>query len=55
LESLPNWLEEEGRTIDRKLNVALTRARKQLHLVGNRELLMGNGVYRRLIEEVEEG
>ncbi len=41
-------LSEEG--VDRKLNVALTRAREQVVVLGNEELLMRNDVYRRLIE-----
>jgi superfamily I DNA and/or RNA helicase len=52
LEYLPNWLEENGNLIDRKLNVALTRARKQLHIVGNEKLLNKNPVYRKLIEYI---
>ena len=49
---LPNWLEENGRLIDRKLNVALTRARKQLHVIGNEKLLMKNPVYKELVEYI---
>jgi DNA replication ATP-dependent helicase Dna2 len=41
-------LSEEG--VDRKLNVALTRAREQVVVLGNEELLVKNEVYRRLIE-----
>ncbi len=41
-------LSEEG--VDRKLNVALTRAREQVVVLGNEELLLRNEVYRRLIE-----
>ena len=54
LEFLPNWLEENGNLIDRKLNVALTRARKQLHVIGNEKLLMKNPVYKKLIEHIRE-
>ncbi|MDR1562611.1 MAG: AAA family ATPase [Dysgonamonadaceae bacterium] len=40
--------------LDRKLNVAITRARKRLFLVGNRKLLEKNDVYRKLIEHVNK-
>jgi superfamily I DNA and/or RNA helicase len=53
LEALPNWLEEDGKRIDRKLNVALTRAKKQLHIVGNERLLNKNPLYRQLIEYIQ--
>jgi len=49
---LPNWMEENGRLIDRKLNVALTRAKKQLHVVGNERLLIKNQVYKELLEYI---
>ena len=52
LEFLPNWMEENGNLIDRKLNVALTRARKQLHVIGNEKLLMKNPVYKELLEHI---
>jgi len=52
LEALPNITEENGRTIDRKLNVALTRARKQMFIVGNGNLLKQNKIYRNLIEYI---
>jgi hypothetical protein len=54
LEALPNWMEENGNRIDRKLNVVLTRARKQLHIIGNESLLIQNPLYRRLIEHIRE-
>jgi len=54
LEYLPNWMEENGRLIDRKLNVALTRARKQLHIIGNEKLLKKNPVYEKLMEYIKE-
>ncbi|MDR0732855.1 MAG: AAA family ATPase [Dysgonamonadaceae bacterium] len=52
LAALPNWMEENGTRIDRKLNVALTRARKRLFIVGNDELLGGEKLYRGLIEHI---
>jgi len=45
-----NTFEENGHLIDRKLNVALTRAREQMLLVGNRRLLSRNAVFKRLID-----
>jgi DNA replication ATP-dependent helicase Dna2 len=44
-------LSDEG--IDRRLNVALTRARKQLIILGNEDLLKGNAIYGRLIKAIE--
>lgn len=47
-----NCFEENGRTIDRKLNVTLTRARRQMILMGNPEILSHNGVYAELMERI---
>lgn len=48
LESLSNMNSEEN--VDRKLNVALTRARQQLFLVGNKNILSHNSLYKELID-----
>lgn len=47
-----NCFDENGRTIDRKLNVTLTRARRQMILTGNPEILRHNGVYAELMERI---
>ena len=44
---------DEGRLIDRKLNVAMTRARRQMIMTGNVEVLSTNPVFDRLIKYVE--
>ncbi len=49
LKWLPNLTEENGVWIDRKLNVALTRARKQLVITGVPELLSQDPIYSELI------
>lgn len=54
LEWLPSYTEEGGQLIDRKLNVALTRARCQLFVLGNESLLSRNPIYRQLVEFLEQ-
>lgn len=44
-----NCFEEDGHTIDRKLNVAMTRARKQLIITGQKALLRKNAIFSELI------
>lgn len=44
-----NCFEEEGHTIDRKLNVAMTRARKQLLMTGRQDVLQQNEIFKELI------
>ena len=49
LDTLSNVQTSGDVIIDRKLNVAITRARKQMFIVGNEQLLSDNQIYRNLI------
>ncbi len=44
--------DDGGVTIDRKLNVAITRAREYMHIVGNARLLSQVPLYKQLIESI---
>ena len=48
-----NTFLEDGRPIDRKLNVALTRARKQLVCIGNPAVLEKNTLFKALIDHTK--
>lgn len=50
LDILSNLTETPSGTVDRKLNVAITRARKQLFILGNEKLLQNNALYAQLID-----
>lgn len=53
LNFISNIIEENGVQIDRKLNVALTRARKQMIITGVREVLNCNPIFSRLINNLK--
>lgn len=49
-----NTFIENGHTIDRKLNVAMTRARRQMIITGNEHTLAANPLFRRMISFIRE-
>ena len=49
-----NSFVEDGAIIDRKLNVAITRARKQMIMTGNPEILRNNQIFSELMLYVKE-
>ena len=49
-----NCIIEDGHVIDRKLNVALTRARKRLILTGNETILRQNYLFSNLIDYIKK-
>ena len=49
---MANTFQEDEYVIDRKLNVAITRARKQLFLTGNPQILGANITFYKLMEYI---
>ena len=49
-----NSFVEDSAIIDRKLNVAITRARKQMIMTGNPEILRNNQIFNQLMDYVKE-
>ena len=47
-------IEDDGQVRDRKLNVAITRARKQMIITGHEETLSYNDTFRKLIDFIKE-
>ncbi len=48
-----NSFVENGKVIDRKLNVAITRARKQMIITGNEKILCNNQIFSQLIQYIK--
>jgi len=53
LDILSTPIEDNGIWIDRKLNVALTRAQKQLFVTGNKAILCHSPIYNKFMERYE--
>ena len=52
LESIESPFDIHGRRIDRKLNVAVTRARQQLVIVGNDNVVLASAAYRNVVSRL---
>lgn len=52
LDTLSNCIEEDGQRVDRKLNVAITRAKRQLFVTGNPFILCNHSIYFPFIEYI---
>jgi DNA replication ATP-dependent helicase Dna2 len=53
LENIQSLVEIDGQLIDRKLNVAITRAKQRLIVIGNKAILSESGIYSELIGYLE--
>lgn len=53
LKQISSLYDFDGLIVDRKLNVAITRAKKQLILIGNRTVLTKSNIFNELIEYIE--
>lgn len=53
LKQISSLYDFDGLIVDRKLNVAITRAKKQLILIGNRSVLTKSNIFNELIEYIE--
>ncbi|MCO5233891.1 MAG: AAA family ATPase [Chitinophagales bacterium] len=53
LKLLSNTFKENNQIIDRKLNVALTRAKKQMFITGNPYFLSKNKIFNDLVQHIE--
>lgn len=54
LDLIQSEYEFDGLKVDRKLNVALTRAKEQLILIGNSKILGKRAIYKNLIDYIKE-
>jgi superfamily I DNA and/or RNA helicase len=53
LSSVTSVMHINNATIDRKLNVAITRARQQLIIIGNPDILCKEGLFAELLSTME--
>jgi DNA replication ATP-dependent helicase Dna2 len=54
IELISNVTSFNGSIVDRKLNVAITRAKEKLIIIGNAQVLMHSPVYFKLINYIKE-
>lgn len=54
LRQISSFVELDGEIIDRKLNVAISRAKSKLIIIGNGEILKNSPIYKKLLEIIAE-